>query len=147
MRNMLQLLGGVAVAGAVAAGSTAFTAGGLTYSWSGSVAKDGFLGGSVQPTITGATLVDMTLAQTPAASPGVNDITGVSLKFGASTPTGATVTVTNNGTLSNTNGATGMYCTDVAANKTSACVVGTDASTSVAGDFYSGASTVTIAVS
>ncbi|NMO50525.1 hypothetical protein HH310_04870 [Actinoplanes sp. TBRC 11911] len=30
MRNMLQLLGGVAVAGAVAAGTTAFTASGLT---------------------------------------------------------------------------------------------------------------------
>jgi hypothetical protein len=47
MRSMMQLLGGVAVAGVVAAGSTAFTAAGLTSSLTGGV---GLVGGTVSLT-------------------------------------------------------------------------------------------------
>ncbi|BEL09963.1 hypothetical protein Q0Z83_081540 [Actinoplanes sichuanensis] len=51
MRNMIQLLGGVAVAGAVAAGSTAFTASGL----SGAPAST-FVGGKASLGVKGAVM-------------------------------------------------------------------------------------------
>jgi hypothetical protein len=54
--SMLQLLGGVAVAGAVAAGSTALTGTGLAWSGSATGSATQFVGGSVTQTVTGATV-------------------------------------------------------------------------------------------
>lgn len=56
MRSAVQMLGGVAVAGVVAAGSTAFTATGLT----NSAGASQFIGGTVTQTVTGATLTGVT---------------------------------------------------------------------------------------
>jgi hypothetical protein len=52
MRSALQLLGGVAVAGVVATGSTAFTATGVTTN----AGAAQFVGGVVSQTVSGATL-------------------------------------------------------------------------------------------
>ena len=57
MRNMIQLFGGVAVAGAVAAGSTALTGTGLGVT--GNIAASKFVGGAISQTVTGATLDQM----------------------------------------------------------------------------------------
>ena len=147
MRSMLQLLGGVAVAGAVAAGSTAFTASGLTNTWSGSNAKDGFIGGTVAPTVTGANLVDLLFTQAAHATPGVNDVSGATLTFDATTPTGATVTMTSNGSLIGGSTSTGFWCSAVDGSHQSTCVVGTAIATPAAGESYAGISTVTVGVS
>jgi hypothetical protein len=66
MRNMLQLLGGVAVAGAVAAGTTAFTASGLD---SASALGSGIAGGgavSVSVNAVDAKLTATTMVNDPS---------------------------------------------------------------------------------
>jgi hypothetical protein len=149
--SLLQMAGGIAVAGVVAAGSTAFTAGGLTKTWAGgnTIRQNGWLGGSVAVGVTGsATLTAMSITQAPAAVAGVNDVTAVLLTFDANTPSGATVTLTSDGSL--TAGttpavATGWFCTTVSASQ-STCVVGANTTPTTDG-YYSGVSSFTVGVS
>jgi hypothetical protein len=68
---MLQLLGGVAVAGAVAAGATAFTATGLT----NSAGSTQFVGGTISQTVTGTALSSIAYAYTDATDTTVDFIT------------------------------------------------------------------------
>jgi len=95
MRSMLQLVGGVAVAGVVAAGSTAFTAAGFT----NDVGSPILVGGKVTPTIVGAALkgVDFTYDTTDPSL-----ITSVSIRMagssGGTMPTGSRVTIVSAGT-------------------------------------------------
>ncbi|WIM97161.1 hypothetical protein ACTOB_000662 [Actinoplanes oblitus] len=57
MRTMLQLIGGVAAAGVVAAGTTAFTAGGgVGLGGSNGATATKFIGGTATQTVTGATI-------------------------------------------------------------------------------------------
>jgi hypothetical protein len=138
MRNMLQLLGGVAVAGAVAAGSTAFTAAGLS---AGSIATSaGYIGGQVSVNTQGASLTDLTFTQAASVS-GANKVTAAVLTFDNATPSGATVTLVATGatwgptTGDSNNAADGFYCGAVATvvvnaqNKQRAtCTIGTSVS-------------------
>ena len=59
MRNMMQLLGGVVVAGAVAAGATAFTGAGVTLSGLNGATASKFVGGQIGQTVTGAIVTDV----------------------------------------------------------------------------------------
>jgi hypothetical protein len=90
MRTMLQLLGGVAVAGAVAAGSTAFTANsGLTTTLPSQVV----VGGAKSVTVIGAVLTEAHF--TVATSPAVDNVTGVNVVVTDGTsPITANATVT-----------------------------------------------------
>lgn len=95
--NMLQLLGGVAVAGAVAAGTTAFTAGsGLGTSVSSKV-----IGGRTSVTVSGANIAGLTFA-VDSANSHEDHVTGVTLHLQNDTPadidTGVTVTAAFTGT-------------------------------------------------
>lgn len=118
MRTALQLLGGVAVAGAVAAGSTAFTAAGFTNSVSGAT----FIGGVQHQSVTGADLV--TFAATTTADPSQSQITQFLLTFASTTPVGRTVTLTTDGT-SGGGSPSGFYCQTTQADFTSICKAGT----------------------
>jgi hypothetical protein len=92
--SMLQLLGGVAVAGAVAAGTTAFTAG--TGIANGTSLKS-VVYGATSATVEGAALDSLTLASSFSATP--NQVDSVVLKLmaeddSASLDTTNTVTLT-----------------------------------------------------
>jgi hypothetical protein len=89
MRTMMQLVGGVAVAGAVAAGSTAFTAAGFTNN-----AGAQFVGGTVTQAVTGATLSTISYAFSNA--PANTRVTSVTLTF-VENLTGRTVTLAETG--------------------------------------------------
>jgi hypothetical protein len=101
MRNLIQLAGGVAVAGVVAAGSTAFTGFGAS-----TTATAPHLGGTITQAITGAQLTAMTVTNT---TPG--QVTGFVLTF-ADTPDNKTVALTANGTAGT--GTPVFTCTNVA---------------------------------
>jgi hypothetical protein len=128
MRNILQLLGGVAVAGAVAAGSTAFTASGLT-----GLGTPVLGGGKVTQTVTGATVTGITLTSTTPATP--DRIDGMVIKLagdgGVAIPTGSKVTIVSDGTDSA--GTLEFYCgatvVDSGVIQKTTCVVGTAANT------------------
>ncbi|MEU4693262.1 hypothetical protein [Actinoplanes sp. NPDC023714] len=106
---MLQLLGGIAVAGVVAAGSTAFTASGVTNS-------GGFTkivgGGTTTMTVEGAVL---TSAKLKADATDANKIVGATLDLTASggmtLPTTSTVSGVLKGTDSGNNAATSKALT------------------------------------
>jgi hypothetical protein len=115
MRNLIQLAGGVAVAGVVAAGSTAFTG----YGAYTSIATKPHLGGTITQAVTGAELTAMSFTQSGGA------ISAMVLTF-ADTADTKTVSVTHNGTLSTSGLA--FYCTNVTTLQ-STCTVGSDAST------------------
>ena len=69
MRNMLQIVGGVAAAGVIAAASTALTGTGLTRTTTADTAEDRWIGGTVTQTITGGANVESityTFADAPA---------------------------------------------------------------------------------
>jgi len=57
--SLIQMAGGVAVAGVVAAGSTALTGTGLAFGGSGTGTAAQFVGGAVTQTVTGATLTSI----------------------------------------------------------------------------------------
>ena len=84
MNNIVKTLGALAIAGTVAAGGAAFTAGGLD----STVAADQFIGGQVTQTVTGATLESV--AYLRAVVP--NKVSEVDLVF-AGDVTGKTVTL------------------------------------------------------
>ena len=88
MRSALQLLGGIAVAGAVAAGSTAFTASGITAT---TTAGASFLGGTVSQGVDGATVGSVVFHFTSAANTSIDSVT---ITFTDAAATGKTATVT-----------------------------------------------------
>ena len=90
MRNVLQLLGGVVVAGAVAAGSTAFTAAGVTNTISGSQ----LVGGAISQNVHGAKLTKLALQTDPAAPTQVMGTVSMDLETDAGAPLAATDIVT-----------------------------------------------------
>lgn len=103
MRNMVQLIGGVAVAGAVAAGTTAFTATGLT----NSAGASAFVGGSISQTVTGAAL--STIAYGFYDAPANTTINLVTLTF-------ADATAGKTPTISFTGGSGAFTCTAINAS-------------------------------
>ncbi|MEU8237923.1 hypothetical protein AB0C07_06740 [Actinoplanes missouriensis] len=108
---MMQLLGGIAVAGVVAAGSTAFTG----YGAYSSIATPPHLGGTLTQTVTGAELTAMNVTATAGA------VSAVQLTF-ADTPDAKTVSITSDGTFST--GGIAYYCSNVS-SLVSNCIVGT----------------------
>ena len=113
--SMLQMVGGVAAAGVVAAGTTAFTAAGLTTS------ATPFLGGVVTQAITGGAVDTVTFTFSDGARTAIN---GVNLHFATDTTDLAKVTVTT--TVSGGTNPT-WTCGDVnAGTNISACTTGSD---------------------
>jgi len=152
--SMLQLLGGVAVAGAVAAGSTALTGSGLTMTPS----PNKFVGGSIDQNITGAnvdsityhytdttnTQVDyLTIALTGAAGKALT-MSATGTGFGAS---GATKWLCDDGTTTPTgSGSVPILTGTPAANSTNSVVcTATDGSDNPTG-YFAGMTKLTIAV-
>jgi hypothetical protein len=145
--SMLQLLGGVAVAGAVAAGTTAFTAGGLTTNLVNADARDnGWLGGSQNVTVQGATLNKLNFTAD-------NTNTGVALATltfaTANLPTSTTVTISTGTTLHSATAADGFHCSSINTGTGVATCAVSALSTTVpeAGSYYPNPTTVTITVS
>jgi hypothetical protein len=125
MRSALQLLGGVAVAGVVAAGSTAMTGMGMTSSQSTQ-----FIGGTVTQTITGANLTS--IVYNPVG------VTGTEVDKMTITLTGATgkafTLVTTNGVGSTDTGyqsATLWSCSDAALSAAKTATIAVLASNTV----------------
>lgn len=139
MRSALQLLGGVAVAGAVAAGSTAFTAAGVI-----SNAGTGFVGGKVAQTVEGATI--STIAYTLDATNGTK-VHSILLTFADVHTDGKTPTLTfTGGTPVWTTNSTALICTAVEnVGHTSTCTANNSV-TPVAADGVSGFTTLTVSV-
>lgn len=117
--NSKKILGAVAVAGLVATGGSAFTAGGLS-----GAPSTMFVGGSVDQTITGAVISSVVYDVDEAA----NKITSVTLTFTGATTDGKTPTITFTGAAVN-----GTYtCAAVdAVSKASSCTATTKADTNV----------------
>jgi hypothetical protein len=88
--NMLQLLGGVAVAGAVAAGTTAFTASGLSNTISGS----SFVGGTITQNVVGAVLSAAVFHPVTTGSNNIDSITLTLAGEGGATITTVTAKIT-----------------------------------------------------
>jgi hypothetical protein len=108
MRTSTKMFGILAVGGVIAAGSSAFTAGGVT------APPSAFVGGSVSQTITGAALASVVYDTDEA----LNKITSVTLTFSDSAADTKTPTIAFNGATIN-----GAYtCAAVeAAGHTSLC--------------------------
>jgi hypothetical protein len=88
MRKSTQIMGAIAVAGLVAAGTSAFTASGIT----NNAGASQFVGGTVSQSITGATL--STIAYGFSDAPANSAITSVTLTFADANSDGKTPTVT-----------------------------------------------------
>lgn len=139
--SLLQMVGGVAVAGAVAAGTTAFTAGGLSLSLTNATTRDnGFLGGNNNVTVAGATLSKLDFTQAAdAGATAVNDVSMATLTFAVGIPDDATVTLTPVGgsLTAGTAGATGFHCS--LPNSTThvvTCPVSASSTTAAGSDSY-----------
>lgn len=135
--NMLQMLGGVAAAGVVAAGTTAFTGGaGLTVS-----AAAQYLGGTATHTVTGATIDTVTYNYT--SGPAFDKVT---LHFADTNAEGKAVTATAAGGSYTTG--TQLACQAVGATtaRTSICNVQTSGTYGTIAGTYSGLTTLTITV-
>jgi hypothetical protein len=144
MRNLIQLLGGVAVAGVVAAGSTAFTAAGLT-STVNTAGTTVFAGGSVTQTVVGGVLTNVTTASIDASGTQINQFT---LQFNSDTPAGRPVTLTTNGTATVAGGITptAWFCQQVQADHSAICK-SSDTAYASPGGYYAGITTMTVTVS
>jgi hypothetical protein len=92
MNKVAKILGAVAAAGVIAAGSSAFTAGGL--STTAGADADNFIGGQVSQTITGATLKSVAYTNDPTSA--TPSITAVTLVFDEDL-TGRPVTISLDG--------------------------------------------------
>ncbi|MEU8664970.1 hypothetical protein [Actinoplanes philippinensis] len=104
MRNLIQLAGGVAVAGAVAAGSTAFTAGsGVAHALGTPV-----VGGSASVTVSGANIA--TLGFVHASDPNSSEITKIYLTLKKDDGTTAITTGTLTVGVTATAGAASPTC-------------------------------------
>jgi hypothetical protein len=140
MRNMLQLLGGVAVAGAVAAGTTAFTASGLT-----TTAVPNIIGGGTKNvTVAGANL---TAAEFTSVSGYPDRFSGIKVTLNGGTPgdlhnTNTIVRVAFNGTTSGaTTTGTFFDCTTPGVANVWTCTIPTPAS-----NYYTAVTSVDISV-
>jgi hypothetical protein len=78
MNTITKTLGAFAVAGIVAAGGSAFTAGGITNPVN---AASGFIGGTVTQTSTGATLSNVVYDVDATAGAGQDSVTKITLTF------------------------------------------------------------------
>ena len=136
MRNMLQLVGGIAVAGAVAAGSSAFTGAGLEYE--AADPTNTFIGGTVHHTVSGATLTNIAFTANTNVSP--TQVSAFILTLTGAN--GATVTATDAG-ATGVGGATKWSCTAVSAG-TSTCTASDNSN--VAAGYFTGVSDLTIKV-
>lgn len=87
MRKSTQILSAVAVAGLVAAGTSAFTASGVT----NTAGPGQFVGGTVSQTISGATLAGVAYAFSDA--PANNAIHAVTLTFAGNSADGQTPSI------------------------------------------------------
>ncbi|HEY0534661.1 MAG TPA: hypothetical protein VGD29_24000 [Actinoplanes sp.] len=91
--SMLQLLGGVAVAGVVAAGTTAMTGSGLVWAGSSGGVASQFVGGTLTQTVAGATITDVVYGYTNASNSQTDSIaitvTGAAGMYLTVTPDGA----------------------------------------------------------
>jgi hypothetical protein len=142
MRSMLQLVGGVAVAGVVAAGSTAFTAAGFT----NGVGSPILVGGTVSPAIVGAVLkgVDFTY---DATNP--DRVTAATIRMtgdGGTMPLNSRVTIVSAATTKSVP-ANEFYCTPTAlegAYQKTVCTFGSDVSN--AAGYVTGLSSFAITV-
>jgi hypothetical protein len=144
MRNLIQLAGGVAVAGVVAAGSTAFTAAGLTSSVN-TAGTTVFAGGSVTQNVVGGTLTNVTTASVNASGTQINQFT---LQFDSATPAGRPVSMTTDGTatIHNAITPTGWFCQPVQADFSAICKSSATAY-AAPGGYYVGITTMTVTVS
>jgi hypothetical protein len=147
MRNLIQLAGGVAVAGVVAAGSTAFTAGaGLGLTETSTATATRFIGGTVTQTVTGARVNGIAFAY--ANGPSNTQITGVTITFNDASADGKTVVVTpGGGAYGNSSVADQFYCGAVASASVTCITALTSDGTHAAASYYAGLTTLQIAVS
>jgi hypothetical protein len=144
--SMLQMIGGVAVAGAVAAGTTAFTASGLTSTITGAKVV---VGGKVaQQTVVGAVLSAATFT-VDSANSNYDNVTGVNLTLagasGATLSTSSVVKATITGTASGTGATTTPAFTVTCSNSTATvwlCPLGG----AVATDYYTAVSALDVTV-
>jgi hypothetical protein len=136
MRNIMQLVGGVVVAGAVAAGSTAFTA---PVGMTDGIATDTFIGGNVTQNVIGGTLTALVFtADTTQA------VTRVSAFTATFTDVPNTTAVTASAVGGTPGGsATGWECTAVSTNATTCTVV---TAVNTPGGYYTGITGVNIKV-
>ena len=139
MRSMsiLQMAGGVAVAGVVAAGTTAFTGAGLTVS-----AAAGYVGGTATHTVNGATIDTVTYHYTTAPA-----FDYVTLHF--ANTNSATKAVTASASGGSYSGGTQLACqaVDATVAQTSICEVQTSGTYSgTPSGTYSGLSSLSITV-
>jgi hypothetical protein len=81
MNTIIKALGALAIAGTVAAGGSAFTAGGVT---NPSNAMSGFIGGTVHQASTGAVLSSVDYDVDSTGGTGQDVVTGITLTFGSS---------------------------------------------------------------
>jgi hypothetical protein len=95
---MLQLLGGVAVAGVVAAGTTAMTGSGLVWAGSSGGVATQVVGGTLTQTVAGVTITDVAYGHTADASNTQTNSIAITVTGAA----GMYLTVTPDGTLGGT---------------------------------------------
>ncbi|MEU4158797.1 hypothetical protein [Actinoplanes sp. NPDC026670] len=146
MRNMIQLLGGVAVAGVVAAGSTAFTAGaGLGLTETSTATSSRFIGGSVTQTVSGARINGITYAY--ANAPSNTQVTGVTITFNDAAANGKTITVVPGGGAYGAATADEFYCPAIG-SATVTCITALNSdNTHAAASYYAGLTSLAITVS
>ena len=145
MRNIMQLVGGVVVAGAVAAGSTAFTGAGLSFLGTGTGQSSIHVGGTIKQTVTG-TQID-SVAYTNSTAGAFGGVTDIVVTYNAAVPVGKTVTVTPSG---GTNAGTADHwtCTLNGGRTVSTCALEDTGPAPVGvGGAYVGMTTLTVAVS
>jgi hypothetical protein len=142
--SMLQLVGGVAVAGAVAAGTTALTGTGLATS--GNAASPQFIGGTVSQAVSGATLTD--IQYTFLDSPAKTQVSTVVLTFAAGA-NGKTVAVApSGGAYSSSPLGDEWYCPAVITALSATCSVADSTNThATAGRYYTGLTSLAVTVS
>jgi hypothetical protein len=145
MRSMslLQMAGGVAVAGVVAVGGTALTGSGVTWLGTGTAKTTQFVGGTVSQSVTGAQVTGVAYA----FSDGTDTIvSGVTITFHAGDVTGTNaVTLAPSGTGYTGNGA--EWTCGTAGDSTS-CTVKTSGHVAVTGaaNGYDGLTALAITV-
>ena len=127
--NMLQMVGGVAVAGAVAAGTTAFTAAGFTRA--SGITSATVVGGKLSQTIIGATLNGVSFTYDATNPDRVKGLTVTLAGDGGTLPVGSLVTIASTGTKTT---GTEFFClptttVPTTTNQAAACVFGSDANT------------------
>jgi hypothetical protein len=113
---MLQLLGGVAVAGVVAAGTTAFTGAGVTPTTTGA---NSFVGGVATQQVYGATVSNVAYHFLDAPTNTQLDVVTITFANG-NADTKTPLMVPSGGAL---NGATGFVCTPINGSHISTCTI------------------------